>query len=153
VKCSPWQIAKTHAAFCDKRVMGMGEAAACGTCEDFDTLETLLRRAPIGPQRPLTEAQILRARVLVERLRLDHQRAHAVLGAEPDPFPPSHEANVTEAAGAALEAEGVAVDARRLCECGHAFPEHAHSEGRPPTCRLCFVCRGYVWSGALAPSG
>jgi hypothetical protein len=118
----------------------MGQAA-CGTCEDFETLEILVRFAHSHPAHvQTTPERLARARVLIERLRLEHQRNHAApcagASVESDPFP----ASSSEAA----KAEEVD---DRLCQCGHAKLEHMqtlNSYPRHAACRLCYLCRGYV---------
>ena len=144
----------------------MGDEA-CGTCEDFDFLESLVRRDGNGnlavmpapppardgngnlavmpaPPPARTEAQLVRARVLVERMRLDHQRAHAHLGrSEPDPFP----ANLP-----ASSSEGAKQEAAHCARCGHSFGAHfvdvlGLSGGRGRLCSDCVACPGYVPGG------
>lgn len=134
----------------------MVTARDCAACDDFDVV---VRAVHLG-RSSLSETESTRARVLVERLRLEHERlAHAppsspsastlptlelpavALDAEPDPFPSREAPTAPGRASKSAEKEEVCG-----CGCARSFHYLPHTERsisglfREGACANCFSC-------------
>jgi hypothetical protein len=114
---------------------GEGVLTSCPTCADFEVLALVVVRSRESSDK------VLRARVLIERFRLEHERSHLTL--ERDPFPRSE---------APTDPEVPQAKADRRCSCGCLESIHYPLGGEtPPTeigggrslCSGCFACQGF----------